>query len=92
MPDKLNYYLRPEGELLSDPEYFRINTELTAYTAFFALAEIGNYDPLGKMSGSHMPDGVLQVRVEDGIGVYLEVKGGRLNCIKGHHDDPESNS
>ncbi|MDC7124906.1 MAG: hypothetical protein PQJ46_05030 [Spirochaetales bacterium] len=90
LADKLNYYLRPEGELLFNPEYFRINTELTAYTAFFALAEIGNYDPLGMMSGSHIPDGILQIKVDDGIGIYLEVRNGKMNCVKGHHEDPRA--
>ncbi|MDC7233289.1 MAG: hypothetical protein PQJ58_08650 [Spirochaetales bacterium] len=90
LADKLNYYLRPEGVLLDDPEYFRINTEMTAYTAFFALAEIGNHDRKGKLSASHMPDGVLQVRVEEGIGVQLHVNKGVLSCVKGHHEDPRA--
>ena len=90
LADKLNYYLRPEEELLSDPEYFRMNTELTAYTAFFALAEIGNHDRMGRMSSAHIPDGILQVMVEDGIGVFLEIESGRLTCRKGHHEEPRA--
>lgn len=90
LADKLNYYLRPEGDLLKDPEYFKMNTELTAYAAFFALAEIGNYDRIGQMSAHHMPDGLLQVRVEGGIGIQISVKGGKLSCKKGHHDDPRA--
>lgn len=90
LADKLNYYLRPEGKLLSDPDYFKMNTELTAYTAFYALAEIGNHDRLGMMSSSHMPDGILQVMVEDGIGIILEISGGKMTAKKGIHDDPRA--
>jgi len=90
LADKLNYYLRPEGDLLQDPDFFRMNTEMTAYTAFFALAEIGNFDRKGQISAHHMPDGVLQVKVEDGLGVQVHVKDGYLSCVKGHHSDPRA--
>jgi len=90
LADKLNYYLRPEGDLLSNPEYFKMNTEMTAYAAFYALAEIGNHDKLGILSSSHMPDGILQVEIEDGIGIILQVKGGRLTCNKGIHKNPRA--
>jgi len=90
LADKLNYYLRPEGDLLSDTDYFRMNTELTAYTAFYALAEIGNHDRMGKMCSAAMPDGILQVRVEDGIGIFIEVEKGRLTCRKGTHGEPRA--
>ncbi|MBI9106518.1 MAG: hypothetical protein JEZ04_07200 [Spirochaetales bacterium] len=90
LADKLNYYLRPEGDLLSDPDYFRMNTEITAYTAFFALAEIGNHDRMGRLSSAAMPDGILQVQIEDGIGIFINVEKGRLTCNKGIHDKPRA--
>ncbi len=90
LADRLDYYLRPTEALLKDPAYFRMNTELTAYTAFFALAEIGNHDSKGRLSAAHMPDGVLQVLVEKGIGVQIHVKRGKLSCVKGHHEDPRA--
>lgn len=90
LADKLNYYLRPEKDLLENSEYFKINTEMTAYTAFFALAEIGNHDNKGRLSAHHMPDGVLQVMVEEGIGVQIHVQKGTLTCVKGHHKDPRA--
>ncbi len=90
LADKLNYYLRPEGDLLKNPDYFKINTEMTAYAAFFALAEIANYDRMGKMSGKSMPDGILQVKVEDGIGIQIKVSRGNLSCTKGDHKDPRA--
>lgn len=78
------------SDLLKDPEYFKMNTELTAYTAFFALAEIGNYDTKGKLSAAHMPDGVLQVQVQGGIGVQVTVQGGHITTTKGVHPDPRA--
>jgi len=88
LADKLNYYLRPEGDLLKDPAYFKANTEMTAYTAFFALSEIANHDRMGRLSGSHMPDGVMQIMVEDGIGMHIKVDKGRLTTVKGFHKEP----
>lgn len=90
LADKLNYYLRPQGDVLQNSEYFRINTEMTAYTAFFALAEIGNHDSMGRLSAKRMPEGVLQVSIEKGIGVHILVQKGVLSCIKGHHQDPRA--
>lgn len=88
--DKLSYYLKPEKELLKDPLFFTINTELTAYTAFFALAEIGNYDPMGKLSAVRMPNGILQVQVDGGIGVYLTVNDGKITATKGYASEPRA--
>ncbi len=90
LADKLNYYLRPEENLLNDSAFFKKNTELTAYTAFFALAEIGNYDAIGKQSATRIPDGVIQVQIKDGIGVQVCAKGGHIHCKKGIHPDPRA--
>ncbi len=88
--EKLDYYLRPKPELLKDPTYFRMHTELTAYTAFFALVEIGNYDPFGKLSAKRMPNGVLQVAIEKGIGIQIRVEDGNITATKGHNPDPRA--
>lgn len=90
LTDKLSYYLKPEENQLENSDYFKINTELTAYTAFFALAEIANYDQMGKMSGQSIPDGIIQIQVDGGIGVQIKVEKGKLACSKGHHKDPRA--
>ncbi|MGF7057453.1 putative sterol carrier protein [Brassicibacter mesophilus] len=84
LTEKLTYYLTPTDSLLNDPPYLKINTILTAYTAFFALAQIGNTDTIGKMNASRIPDGTISVSVQNGgPAVHLTVKNGHLETEKG---------
>jgi len=66
LAERLSYFLKPTDELLKDKEYFKINTYLTGYTAFFALCEIGNSDRVGKLVASRIPAGKIQLNVEGG--------------------------
>lgn len=86
LTERLEYYLRPTDELLKDPDYKKINTTLTAYSAFFALAEIGNTDPIGKLNASRIPDGNISVTIKEGPAVYLNAKAGNLTVNKGVPD------
>jgi hypothetical protein len=83
LADRLSYYLKPTAELLGDKEYARINTILTAYTAFFAIPEIANWDPLGQLNASRIADGAINVEVVDGPAICITAKGGRLETSKG---------
>lgn len=83
LTDRLEHFLRPTPELLEDAKYTHINTTLTAYTAFFALAEIGNTDPIGKLSGKRIPDGKISVSIEGGPSVYLHKTNNQINAYKG---------
>ena len=84
LTDRLGYYLKPTDTLLKNPEYMKINTFLTAYTAFFALAEIGNTDKLGKLNASRIPDGVISISVlNNGPAIHITVKDGHLDAQKG---------
>ena len=87
--DRLSRYLRPEGDALEDPDFYAINTRLTAFVAFHSLSEVGNWDDLGKMNASQVPDGVLQVKVEGDNGPALAVtaESGRLTTSVGVHPD-----
>lgn len=91
LTNKLSYYLKPNEELLNDSEYFRINTVLTFYAAFMALSQIGNYDPIGKLNASRIPDGVMSIVVMNGgPSVFMEVKEGKLEVKKGIHKSPRA--
>ncbi len=91
LTERLTYYLKPTDELLKDPDYLKINTILTAQTAFFALAEIGNNDRIGKLNASRIPDGDINVIVQDG-GPSLNIKAnnGRLEALKGASASPRA--
>lgn len=87
----LTYYLKPTDELLNNPEYLRINTVLTANTAFFALAEIGNNDRIGKLNAERMPDGDINVSIlNGGPSLHLKVRKGKLEAVKGSSTAPRA--
>jgi hypothetical protein len=88
--DRLAYYLKPTDELLKNPHYFNINTYLTAYTAFYALGEIGNTDPIGQLNAKRIPDGIISISVLNGPAVHIEVKEGLLQVSKGAHNKPRA--
>ena len=91
LADRLNYYLKPTEELLADSEYFKINTYLTAYTAFHALCEIGNSDEIGKLNASRIPDGQILAYVEDGPSMVITVdKKHHMAIRKGTTDTPRA--
>ncbi len=90
MSEILATYLRPSPEDLLDPEFFRINTEMTAYAAFYSLAEIANHDSTGKQCSAHIPDGLIQIDVEDGPGIHLSSRKGKLTAGRGKKEDPRA--
>lgn len=90
LTDRLAYYLKPTDTLLEDPDYMKINTILTANTAFFALAEIGNTDRIGKMNASRIDDGVISITIKNGPAINITAKGGTLSAAKGQGDSPRA--
>lgn len=88
--DRLTHYLTPTDELLMDSNYFHINTVLTAYTAIFALAEIGNTDRIGRLNASRIPDGLIQVMIKEGPAISIDAKSGHLTATKGHVESPRA--
>lgn len=91
LADRLNYYLRPTDELLADEEYFKINTYLTGYTAFFALCEIGNSDAIGKLNASRIPEGDIQLTVKDGPQLVINIdKKHKMTAKKGTIEVPRA--
>ncbi len=82
LTDLLAKYLRPSAEDLQDPDFFRINTELTLYVVGVALAQIGNQDPIGKFSAGYIADGSVMLEIKDGPAVELICKDHRLLCKK----------
>lgn len=90
LADRLNFYLNADQENLKDKTFFKANTEMTAYTAFYALAEIGNIDQKGKQNAQRLQDGIIQIAIEDGIIIQIEVKDGKLTTKKGQQAEPRA--
>jgi len=80
---RLEEVLRPAPGAPRSPDDERLATVLTAYAAFFALAEVGNLDTLGRANAARMADGAVAVDITGGPGVTLHVRGGQLNVTKG---------
>lgn len=83
LADRLTAYLRPDpARLEKDPEFKRNSTILTAYVAFFALAEIANLDPKGQAMAKGIQDGNILVNFGE-IPLHIELKNHQLTAHKG---------
>ncbi|MBN2652912.1 MAG: hypothetical protein JXR63_11060 [Spirochaetales bacterium] len=90
LADKLGFYLKPTKELLANKDYFKANTEMTAYAAFHALCEIANYDPAGMSQAKQLHDGDLLVAVTNGPSITISVKSGKLTAKKSSCSNPRA--
>lgn len=64
LTQRLEHFLRPDPEKLSDSEYLRVNTLLTLYTAVFAMPSLAELDPIGAQLSAATPRGTVQFVVE----------------------------
>ena len=95
LTDRLSYFLQPKpeekDELLKDRDYFVTNTVLTAYTAFFAMAEIANSDFVGKACARRTDNGTILCQVgDDGPAINFTVKNHKFYAAKGAVDEPKA--
>ena len=89
--EKMEYYLKPTDELLKDPDYLAINTRFTLNTAAFALKEMFELDPVGQLNASHIPDGILMLKVlPDGPAAHLKFNKGLISVHKGSVEAPSA--
>ena len=85
LTDILSAYLRPEPKKLEDPVFFERSTVLMLHVIAGAVAEVGNYDNIGKFSASNIVDGVIRLSIGDALSVGVRAEGHRLTAI---HSDP----
>jgi hypothetical protein len=94
LTDRMSYYLQPKPEekeeLLKNPDYFTINTTLTAYTAFFAMSEIANSDYVGKACAKRTQDGVILVEIGGGPSATVTVQNHKFSSAKGGAEQPKA--
>ncbi|MBM4236392.1 MAG: hypothetical protein FJ152_07980 [Firmicutes bacterium] len=75
---KLEYYLRPSADLLQIPETFAFCVRLNLYALAFGIQVLGEHDPEMKPVVSHLPDGVLEIRIAEGPSAHIAVRQGRF--------------
>ena len=81
--DKLEYYLKPTRNLLNNPEYAKINTILTFYTAFNALCQIANTDEIGIYTAKRLCDGNVLATIGTAEQMFIKVKNHFLSAYTG---------
>lgn len=90
LAERLTAYLKPDpSELAADPEFKRSSTLLTAYVAFFALAQVAELDPLGQVNASRIADGNILIQLED-VGLTLKVRDHHISVEKGSCPRPDA--
>jgi len=90
LTNRMAFFLKPSEELLKDEKYFYINTILTSYTAFFTLGEIGNHDEIGRLNAYRIPNGIIQISVEQGPSINIHAMNGHLETLKNKTDNPRA--
>ncbi len=85
LTDLLSLYLRPTEEQLSDPVFFERSTILMLHVIAGAVAEVGNYDTVGKFSASNIVNGVIKLSIGDKIAVGVRAEDHRLTAL---HEAP----
>jgi len=91
LTDRLSYYLKPENELLKNNDYLKLNTIMLMNTAAFALPEIANLDSTGRIIASHMPEGIIEMKIlPDFHSVNITFGSGRISARKGKAIKPSA--
>ena len=83
LTDLLSKYLRPTEEDLRDKTFFERSTVLMLHVIAGAVAEVGNYDKVGKFSASNIVDGdiLLSINGEHPISVGVRAENHRLTAL-----------
>lgn len=89
LTQRLEFYLKPKDGAAQDPDFKRINTTLTLFTATHAVRELAQLDATCKKVASHTPAGILQISVlPDGPDVSLTVQTDAWQVTKGKTGSP----
>ncbi len=70
----LEQYLRPTPEALEDEVFLRQSTLVMFRVIVSAVAQIANWDKIGRASASYIVDGPIKVEIEDGAKAALVAK------------------
>ena len=71
---------------LENKEFFRISTVLMFNVITESMAQIGNYDKIGRASASYIIDGNAKIMINGVESAYISAKN---HIIKAYHTDPD---
>ncbi|MDR1465875.1 MAG: hypothetical protein LBJ11_11340 [Oscillospiraceae bacterium] len=83
-------YLRPSEEDLADLAFFERSTTLMLYVISVAIAQIGDYDEIGRFSADHVPDGDVCFSIKDGPAATIHCKNHILSTEKRRPQNPRA--
>ncbi len=81
LTDLLTRYLRAGEEDLKDPRFFDTSTRLMFHLIVHAIAQIGNEDPVGRVSASSIVDGKVRLAIGGGPAAYIRVEDHKLTAV-----------
>ncbi|MBQ9131890.1 MAG: hypothetical protein IJX62_05420 [Clostridia bacterium] len=83
LTDLLSKYLRPTEEDLCDKTFFEKSTVLMLHVIAGAVAQVGNYDKVGKFSASNIVDGdiLLSIAGETPVSVGVRAQNHQLTAL-----------
>ena len=82
LTDLLTRYLRASEEDLKDPRFFETSTRLMFHLIVAAIAQIGNEDPVGRVSASYIVDGKIKIAIGGGPCAHLAAENHRLTAVQ----------
>lgn len=87
--DRLEHYLKPDGEKIKNDSYVKTNTLFTLNTAVFAVRELALHDKVGRLNAAHIMDGdVLFEILPHGPRAFLSFDRGSITAHKGRPAKP----
>ena len=90
LTDILTKYLKATPEDLADRAFFEKSTEMMFYLIANALSAIGNYDEIGKVSASKIPDGTISMEIGGGPCAEIVVEGGHMTTYNRKAENPRA--
>jgi len=90
LTDLLNKYLRAEEKALRDRAFYEKSTTMMFYLIANALSAIGNYDRLGKLSASKIPDGTIAMEIAGGPCAEITIKNGHMTTANHKAANPRA--
>jgi len=90
LTDLLNKYLRADEASLKDRAFFEKSTTMMFYLVANALSAIGDYDEIGRLSASKIPDGSISMEIAGGPCAEIVVKNGHMTTYNRKAANPRS--
>ncbi|MEG0291942.1 MAG: hypothetical protein RR495_04950 [Anaerovoracaceae bacterium] len=90
LTDTLSSYLQATDEALKDRKFFEDSTKMMFYLVAYAIAAIGNYDDIGKVTAGKLPNGSISMGIEGGPYAEIVVKDGKMETFARQAQNPRA--